>query len=82
MGKTPEFWYFYNVVNNNVSNSKSGPCCAAAHFNYSSFFLLNLPTCLDPKGRKMNGESIVSASQIMVKQKGLNQQKQINCGTG
>jgi hypothetical protein len=24
----------------------------------------------------------VSASQIMVKQKGLNQQKQINCGTG
>jgi hypothetical protein len=37
-------------------------------------FLLNLPTCLDPNGRTMNGESIMSASQIMVKQQGLKQQ--------
>lgn len=27
----------YNVVNNNVSNGKSGPCCTAAHFTYSSY---------------------------------------------
>ena len=47
-------------------------------------FLLNLPNCLDPKGRTMNGESIVavSASQIVVKnQQGLKQQtKQTNHG--
>ena len=43
--------------------------------------LLNLPTLLDPKGRTLNRESIVSASQIMVKQhQGLKQQKQTNCG--
>ena len=29
---------------------------------------LNLPILLDPKGRTMNGESVMSASQIMVKQ--------------
>ena len=37
--------------------------------------LLNLP-----KGRTMNGESIVSASQVMVKQQGLKQQKRTNHG--
>ncbi len=42
--------------------------------------LLNLLTLLDPKGRTMNQESIVSASQIMVKQQGLKQQKQTNYG--
>ena len=42
--------------------------------------LLNLATLLDPKGRTMNKESIVSASQIMVKQQGLKQQKQTNHG--
>jgi hypothetical protein len=44
-------------------------------------FLLNLPAHLDPKGRTMDGLSIVSASQIMVKRQGLkHQQKQTNHG--
>jgi hypothetical protein len=76
IGGTQELWYLFIVVNNNVSNSKSGPCCTAARFTYSSCSSLNLPTLLDPKGRTMNGESIMSASQIMVKQQGLKQQNQ------
>jgi hypothetical protein len=35
--------------------------------------LLHLPNLWDPKGRTMNGESVMSASQIMVKQQGLKQ---------
>jgi hypothetical protein len=68
MGEKPKVWYIYNIVNKNVRNCKSGPCCAAAHFTYNAFFLLNLP--------------IVSTSQIMVKQQGLKQQKQTNHGAG
>jgi hypothetical protein len=82
IGGIPEVWYFYNVVNNNVSNNKSGPCGAAAHLTYSHILLLNLPTLLDPKGRTMNGESILSASQIMVKHQGVKQQNQTNHGVG